>query len=101
MGFFFPASLKKTMSPGWSFDFATLWAPRPYFHCPPSLMGSLSPNLAKTFLVRHVQLMRAFVQVPYLYLVPMYLLAIRTTSIPEALPAAVTTASSLSEALGP
>src|SRR4028118_1168158 len=80
-----PASLKKTMSPGRSLDFATLLA-RPYFHCPPSLMESLWPNLAQLFLVRHVQLIRLAVQVAYLYLVPIYLLAARTTSLPDARP---------------
>src|SRR4028119_2143495 len=82
-----PASLKNTMSPGRSLDFATLRA-RPYFHCPPSLMESLWPNLAQVFLVRHVQLIRLRVQVAYPYLVPMCLLAARTTSLPDARPRA-------------
>src|ERR687896_435500 len=63
-------------------------------------MGSLWPNLAKTFLVRHVQLIRLPLHLPYLYLVPMYLLAARTTSLPEARPAVVTSGSPSSAALG-
>src|ERR687893_185315 len=94
-----PPSLKKTMSPGRSLDFATLRA-RPYFHCPPSFMESLWPNLAQAFLVRHVQLIRLAVQVAYLYLVPMYLLAARTTSLPDAPPRAVTSGSLSSAAVG-
>src|SRR5215210_2248385 len=94
-----PPSLKNTMSPGRTFDFATLW-PRLYFHCPLSLMGSLWPNLRKTILVRHVQLILLRLQVAYLYLVPMYLLAARTTSLPEARPLAVATGSLRSAALG-
>src|SRR5215216_6204339 len=100
MGLFLPASLKKTMSPRWRFDFVTLRAPRWYFHCPRSLKGNLCPNLRKTFLVRHVQLIRLLVQVPYLYLVPMYLLATRTMSLPEARPLAVNTGSLRSAAVG-
>src|SRR5215212_4314085 len=42
-------------------------------------MGSSCPNLLKTVLVRHVQLIALSVQVAYLYLVPMYPLATRTT----------------------
>src|SRR4028118_1699413 len=94
-----PASLKKTMSPGRSLDFATLRA-RPYFHCPPSLMESLWPNLAQVFLVRHVQLIRLRVQVAYPYLVPMCLLAARTTALPDARPRAVASGSSSSAAGG-
>src|SRR5918998_1897235 len=62
-------------------------------------MGSLWPNFAQVFLVRHVQLMRARLQVAYLYLVPRYLLAARTTLLPPP-PLAVTDRSSVSEALG-
>ncbi len=80
-----PPSLKNTMSPGRSLDFATLRA-RPYLHCLPSLMESLWPNLAQVFLVRHVQLIRLRLQVAYLYLVPMCLLAARTTALPDARP---------------
>src|ERR671916_3319784 len=77
-----PPSLKNTMSPGRSLDFATLRA-RPYLHCLPSLMESLWPNLAQVFLVRHVQLIRLRLQVAYPYLVPMCLLAARTTAVPD------------------
>src|SRR5918997_5970950 len=94
-----PASLKNTMSPGRSLDFATLRA-RSYFHCPPSLMESLWPNLAQVFLVRHVQLIRLRVQVAYRYLVPMCLLAARTTALPDARARAVTIGSSSSAAVG-
>src|SRR5918997_3899809 len=94
-----PASLKKTMSPGRSLDFATLRA-RPYFHCPPSLMESLWPNLAQAFLVRHVQLIRLRLQVAYLYLVPMCLLAARTTALPDARAREVDMGSSSSAAVG-
>src|SRR3712207_6082979 len=88
------------MSPGRSFDLGTFLDGR-CFHWPPSLMGSLWPNLAKTFLTRHVQLIRPPLQVPYLYLVPMYLFAARTTSLPEARrPWAVTSGSPRSAALG-
>src|ERR687894_2140737 len=83
-----PPSLKNTMSPGRRSDLATLRA-RPYFHCPPSPMESRWPNLAQAFLVRHVQLIRLRLQVAYLYLVPMCLLAARTTSLPDARPRAV------------
>jgi hypothetical protein len=51
-------------------------------------MGSLCPNLPQALLVRHVQLIRLAVQVAYLYLVPRYLLASRTTSLRE-VPAAL------------
>src|ERR687894_2670261 len=94
-----PASLKNTMSPGRSLDFATLRA-RSYFHCLPSLMESLWPNLAQAFLVRHVQLIRLRVQVAYPYLVPMCLLAARTTALPDARPRAVARGSSSSAAVG-
>src|ERR687893_1366274 len=94
-----PPSLKKTMSPGRRADFATLRA-RPYFHCPPSLMESLWPNLAQVFLVRHVQLIRLLLHAPYPYLVPMYLLAARTTSLPEARRPSVVTSGSGNSAGG-
>src|SRR5918997_2592040 len=93
-------SLKKTMSPRRRADFATLRA-RPYLHCPLSLMESLWPNFAQVFLVRHVQLIRRPLQAPYRYLVPMYLLAARTTALPEARrPSAVTGDSASSAAVG-
>src|ERR671917_2792695 len=94
-----PPSLKKTMSPGPSLDFATLRA-RPYLHCLPSLMESLWPNLAQVFLVRHVQLIRLRVQVAYPYLVPMCLLAARTTALPDARAREVDRGSSSSAAVG-
>src|SRR5215211_2993596 len=94
-----PPSLKKTMSPGRSFDLVTFLDGR-CFHWPRSLMGSLWPNLAKTLLVRHVQLISLLVQVPYLYLVPMYLFAALTTPLPEARPLAVTSGSLRSAAVG-
>src|SRR5918997_2555574 len=94
-----PASLKNTMSPGRSLDFATLRA-RSYFHCPPSLMESLWPNLAQVFLVRHVQLIRLLLQVAYLYPVPMCLLAARTTALPDARARAVAIGSLSSAAVG-
>src|SRR5918997_2537446 len=94
-----PPSLKNTMSPGRRSDLATLRA-RPYFHCPPSLMESLWPNLAQAFLVRHVQLIRLRLQVAYPYLVPMCLLAARTTALPDARARAVARGSSSSAAVG-
>src|ERR687894_1016346 len=94
-----PASLKNTMSPGRSLDFATLRA-RSYFHCLPSLMESLWPNLAQVFLVRHVQLIRLRLQVAYPYLVPMCLLAARTTALPDARPREVAASWSPSGSLG-
>src|SRR4028118_1230696 len=95
-----PASLKNTMSPGRSLDFATLRA-RPYFHCPRSLMESLWPNLAQVFLVRHVQLIRLRLPVAYPYLVPVGPLAARTTALPEdARPRAVAATWSPSRSLG-
>src|SRR5918998_4145057 len=94
-----PPSLKNTMSPGRRSDLATLRA-RPYFHCPPSPMESRWPNLAQAFLVRHVQLIRLRLQVAYLYLVPMCLLAARTTSLPDARPRAVASSRALPRSLG-
>src|SRR5918998_3835483 len=94
-----PPSLKKTMSPGRSLDFATLRA-RPYLHCPPSLMEILWPNLAQVLLVRHVQLIRLPLQVAYLYLVPRCLLAARTTALPHARPREVASGSPSSAAVG-
>src|ERR687893_1866992 len=94
-----PPSLKKAMSPGRSLDFGTFLA-RLYLHWPASLIGSLWPNLAQVFLVRHVQLIRLRVQVAYRYLVPMYRLAARTTSLPEARRPSAVTGSESSAAVG-
>src|SRR5918997_4144367 len=63
-------------------------------------MESLWPNLAKTFLVRHVQLIRLPLHSPNLYLVPMYLFATRTTSLPEGRPATSISGSLSSASVG-
>src|SRR4028119_70436 len=74
-----PPPLKKPASPVRRSD--TL-RERSYLHCPLSVMGSLWPNGFTAILVRQVQLLSDRVQVAYLYLSPICLLACRTTSRP-------------------